>query len=190
MESWDDRRLIGACVAGKSAAYGVLVRRYQDRLYNTVFRLLDNAEDAQDVVQESFINAYQSLASFKGDSLFFTWLYRIAMNASISLRRKKKVTISLETGSKHDLLIDPLDESQDNQPGDAMERREDESRLASALARLSPEHKAVIVLKDIEDLKYEDIAAALEVPVGTVRSRLHRARLELREVLEKDEPTD
>lgn len=187
MDFWDDRRLIGECLNGRSAAYGVLVRRYQDRLYNTVYRLLDHPEDAQDVVQESFIAAYQSLGSFKGDSLFFTWLYRIAMNAAISLKRKKKATVSLDSGSKHDLAINPLDQSQDNQPGDAMERREEELRLQAALSRLSPEHRAVIVLKDIEDLRYEDIADALGVPIGTVRSRLHRARLELREILEKDE---
>jgi RNA polymerase sigma-70 factor (ECF subfamily) len=187
VESWDDRRLIAESLAGKSAAYGILVRRYQDRLFNTVFRLLDSPEDAQDVVQESFISAYQSLASFKGDSLFFTWLYRIAMNAAISLRRKKRATVSLDTGSKHDLSIDPLDQSRDNRPGDAMERREEESQLQAALNRLSAEHRTVVVLKDIDDMRYEDIAEVLNVPIGTVRSRLHRARLELRDLLEKDE---
>ena len=77
--------LLSACKA--NTAFGQLVRRYQDRLYNTVYRLVDNAEDAQDVVQEAFLNAYQSLDSFKGDSLFFTWLYRIAVNTAISLKR-------------------------------------------------------------------------------------------------------
>lgn len=187
MDARDDRGLIGECLNGRTAAFGELVRRYQDRLFNTVYRLLDNHEDAQDVVQESFISAYQSLASFKGDSLFFTWLYRIAMNAAISLRRKKKVAVSLDTGSKHDLMIDPADESRDNRPGESLERREEETQLQAALNRLSTEHRMVIVLKDIEDLRYEEIAVALEVPVGTVRSRLHRARLELREILEKDE---
>jgi RNA polymerase sigma-70 factor (ECF subfamily) len=187
VDSWDDRRLIAESLRGQTAAYGVLVRRYQDRLFNTVYRLLDSPEDAQDVVQESFISAYQSLASFKGDSQFFTWLYRIAMNAAISLRRRKRATVSLDTGSKHDIVIDPLDQSRDNQPGDAMERREEESKLQSALSRLSAEHRTVIVLKDIDDMRYEDIAEVLDVPIGTVRSRLHRARLELRELLEKDE---
>jgi RNA polymerase sigma-70 factor (ECF subfamily) len=187
VDSWDDRRLIAESLTGQTAAYGVLVRRYQDRLYNTVYRLLDSPEDAQDVVQESFISAYQSLGSFKGDSLFFTWLYRIAMNAAISLRRKKRATVSLDTGSKHDIAIDPLDQSRDNQPGDAMERQEQETQLQAALLKLSAEHRTVIVLKDIDDMRYEDIAEVLEVPIGTVRSRLHRARLELRQLLEKDE---
>lgn len=185
MESWDDRRLIAECRRGQSAAFGILVRRHQDRLYNTVFRLLGNSEDAQDVVQESFISAYQSLVSFKGDSLFFTWLYRIAMNAAISLKRKKKSAVSLDSGSKHDLVIDPFDQSVDNQPGDALEREEEQARLQAALDRLSTEHRTVIVLKDIDDLKYEEIAEILAVPVGTIRSRLHRARLELREILEE-----
>ncbi len=187
MRSWDDRRLIGESLKGRQAAYGELVRRHQDRLFNTVYRLLDNAEDAQDVVQEAFISAYQSLGSFKGDSLFFTWLYRIAMNAAISLKRKRKAAVSLETGSKHDLVIEPVDKSLDHQPGDSLQRREEERILQDALNRLSPEHRSVIVLKDIEDLKYEDIAAMLEVPIGTVRSRLHRARLELRTLLEQGE---
>ncbi len=187
MDSWDDRRLIGECLKGRTEAFGVIVRRYQDRLFNTVFRLLDNAEDAQDVVQESFISAYQSLGTFKGDSLLFTWLYRIAMNAAISLKRKKKATVSLDTGSKHDLVIDPVDQSAGSEPGAALEREEEDAQLQAALNRLSLEHRSVIVLKDIEDMKYEEIAAVLEVPIGTIRSRLHRARLELRELLEKSD---
>lgn len=187
MESADDRRLITECLKGRSAAYGELVRRYQDRLFNAVYRLLDQPEDAQDVVQEAFISAYQSLASFKGDAQFFTWLYRIAMNAAISHRRKHKLAVSLETGSKNELLIDPLDESAYSQPGDLLEQREEESRLKSALNRLSVEHRAVLILKDIDGQKYEDIAEIMGVPVGTVRSRLHRARTELRDLLLQDE---
>ena len=187
MESADDRRLITECLKGRSAAYGELVRRYQDRLFNAVYRLLDQPEDAQDVVQEAFISAYQSLASFKGDAQFFTWLYRIAMNAAISHRRKHKLAVSLETGSKNELLIDPLDESAYSQPGDLLEQREEENRLKSALNRLSVEHRAVLILKDIDGQKYEDIAEIMGVPVGTVRSRLHRARTELRDLLLQDE---
>jgi RNA polymerase sigma-70 factor (ECF subfamily) len=183
----DDRRLIDECLKGRTAAYGELVRRYQDRLFNAVYRLLDNTEDAQDVVQEAFVSAYQSLLGFKGDSLFFTWLYRIAMNAAISHRRKQKVTVSLETGSKNELVIDPVDESVHNQPSDRIEQKEEETRLADGLSRLSPEHRAVLILKDIEGQKYEEIAEILCVPVGTVRSRLHRARLELRVILETED---
>src|ERR687883_549302 len=94
--SADDQRLIAECLQGDTAAFGELVRRYQDRLYNTVYRLVGNAEDAQDVVQDAFLNAYQSLEGFKGDSLFFTWLYRIAVNAAISFKRKRRVVIPID----------------------------------------------------------------------------------------------
>lgn len=185
--SADDQRLIAACLAGDTTAFGALVRRYQDRLYNTVYRLLDNAEDAQDVVQESFLHAYQSLDGFKGDSLFFTWLYRIAVNTAISLKRKRRVVLSIDGARNGEAGVDPLDPSVSARPGHALEQEEQEQRIRRALGRLSPEHRAVLVMKDIEGHKYEQMAEVLQVPIGTVRSRLHRARLELRELLEQDE---
>ena len=183
----DEILLIRQCLQGNTAAFGELVRRYQDRLYNTVFRLLNNAEDSQDVVQEAFLNAYQNLGSFKGDSLFFTWLYRIAMNTAISLRRKQRSTISLYSSRGDESAIDPPDVSEYSQPGEKLERKERERQLQDALNHLSPEHRSVLILKDIEGQKYEVIAEILDVPVGTIRSRLHRARAELRELLEKKE---
>jgi RNA polymerase sigma-70 factor (ECF subfamily) len=181
--SSDDQRQIAECLQGDTAAFGELVRRYQDRLFNTVFRMVDNAEDAQDVVQEAFLHAYQSLESFKGDSLFFTWLYRIAVNTAISFKRKKRVTVRISGPGES--VIDPLDPSELSRPGHALEQAEQEQRIHKALGRLSPEHRAVLVLKDMEGQKYEEMAEALGVPIGTIRSRLHRARLELREVLER-----
>ena len=187
--SADDHHLIAESLQGNTAAFGELVRRYQDRLYNTVYRLVDNAEDALDVVQEAFLNAYQSLDSFKGDALFFTWLYRIAVNTAISLKRKKRVM-----GASHSMpaataktVIEPLDPSDLSRPGHALEQAEQERRIQQALSRLSPEHRAVLVMKDMEGQKYESMAEVLGVPIGTIRSRLHRARLELRELLEQIE---
>lgn len=185
--SADDHRLIADCLRGRTAAFGELVRRYQDRLYNTVYRLVDNADDAQDVVQETFLNAYQSLDSFKGDSLFFTWLYRIAVNTAISLKRKHKVALSIDAGRNGDSHNEPLDASEFSQPGHALERAEQERRIQNALNRLSPEHRAVLILKDMEGQKYAHMAEILQVPIGTIRSRLSRARIELRELLEKEE---
>lgn len=182
----DDRRAIAECLAGRPAAYGELVRRYQDRLYNAVYRVTNNAEDTFDVVQDAFINAFQSLKSFKGDSEFFTWLYRIAFNAAISVKRKKRAVASLDWTNLDEKNPEPIDESDGHQPGALLERSEDEAQLQVALQKLSPEHRIVLVLKEIEGQKYEDIAAVLDVPVGTVRSRLHRARLELRAILEQD----
>lgn len=184
----DEQRLIAECLRGGTAAYGELIRPYQDRLFNTVYRLVGNAEDAQDVVQEAFIHAYQSLGQFKGDARFYTWLYRIAINAAISHRRRQRVVLSIHRSPDGRDDHEPLDRSEFNRPGHALERAEQERRVQEALDRLSPEHRAVLVLRDIEGESYETVAQVLGVPIGTVRSRLHRARLELREMWEREEP--
>ena len=182
----DDRRLISEALAGRTASFGELVLRYQDRLYHVANRILDNPDDALDVVQDTFVNAYLSLASFKGDAEFFTWLYRIAFNTAISAKRKKRPVVSLDAGIGRDGAagLDPEDRAADTAPGAALERTEDERILSEAVAKLSPEHRTVLLMKDIDGLKYEDIAEAMGVPIGTVRSRLHRARFELRNLLE------
>jgi RNA polymerase sigma-70 factor (ECF subfamily) len=182
-----DDRLIAECLRGNTDAFGVLVLRHQDRLYNTVFRLVGNAEDAQDAVQEAFLHAYQSLERFQGGSQFFTWLYRIAVNSAISLRRKKKVLVRIDAGAGTKPEVEPADPREQARPGHALEQAEQGRRVREALDRLSPEHRAVLVLKDMEGHKYESMARVLGVPVGTVRSRLHRARLELREILRQSE---
>jgi RNA polymerase sigma-70 factor (ECF subfamily) len=178
----DDRRLIADCLGGKRDAFGELVTRYQARLYNAALRLVQSPDDAADVVQEAFLSAYQALHTFKGDAEFFTWLYRIAFNSAISLKRKKRPAVSLDAHTG-EAGIDPDDPSVYIKPGAALERSEDERQLNDAIARLSPEHRGVLIFKDLEGLKYEEIAELLGVPIGTIRSRLHRARLELRELL-------
>lgn len=178
----DDRRLIADCLAGRPAAFGDLVRRYQDRLFNSVLRLVDQPTDAADVVQDAFLNAYQNLESFKGDAEFFTWLYRVAFNAAVSRRRKNRPIGSLDAGAGGE-SFEPADDSEGIRPGELMERGEDFAAVHAGLKLLSPEHRAVLVMKDIDGLKYEQIAEITGVPIGTVRSRLHRARLELRELL-------
>lgn len=185
--SADDQRLIAECLQGNTAAFGVLVRRYQERLYHSVYRLVENAEDAQDVVQDAFLNAYQSLEGFKGDSLFFTWLYRIAMNTAISFKRKHRVMARMETGGNGEPGREPFDPSEASRPEHALEQAELGARVRQALTRLSPEHRTVLVMKDMEGQKYETMAEVLQVPIGTIRSRLHRARLELRSLLEQSE---
>jgi len=180
----EDRRLIAEVLAGRTESFGELVRRYQDRLYNVALRVVDSAEDAADVVQETFFSAYQSLANFKGDAELFTWLYRIAFNTAVSLKRKKRNALSLDAIRRDgDSAMDPEDKAEDIRPGAALERSEDEIVLATAMARLSEEHRNVLTLKEIDGLKYEEIAEIMQVPVGTIRSRLHRARLELRNLL-------
>ncbi|MBN9521908.1 sigma-70 family RNA polymerase sigma factor [bacterium] len=174
--------MIAECLGGRRDAFGELVSRYQARLYSAAVRLVDSPDDAADVVQDAFLNAYQSLHAFKGDAEFFTWLYRIAFNGAISLKRKKRPTGSLDAaGGEHG--FEPADPSDYVRTGHALERTEEDRLLHAALGRLSPEHREVLTMKDLDGLRYEEIAEVLGVPVGTVRSRLHRARLELRELL-------
>ncbi len=182
----DDARLIAECLQGNAEAFGTLVSRYQDRLYNTVFRVVSRPEDAADVVQEAFLHAYQSLHAFKGDSGFYTWVYRIAVNAAITLKRKQRESLRLYAGPEG-TAIDPADPSIHTQPGHALEMAEDERCVHQALQELSTEHRVVLVMKDMEGQKYEEMAEILQVPIGTIRSRLHRARLELKTILEKQE---
>jgi RNA polymerase sigma-70 factor, ECF subfamily len=177
-----DQPLIRKCLEGQSQAFGDLVLRYQDRLYTAISRVVQSAEDSQDVVQEAFLHAYQHLGSFKGDAEFFTWLYRIAVNAALSLHRKRTprpLGFWFGTGA-----FEPVDPSRAAQPDQGLEQAEEIVAVQQALARLSDEHRAVLVLKDIEGMKYEEMAEALGLPLGTIRSRLHRARLELRALLE------
>lgn len=179
-----DRDLIEKTLRGQSEAYGELVLRYQDRLFNSILRITNDPEDTLDAVQDAFINGYQALATFKGDCEFFTWLYRIAFNAALAIKRKRWLVMSLQPGSESSLAIDPPDDDENGQPGAELERCEDEMVLYEAMAKLSAEHRAVLVMKDIDGMKYEQMAEVLEVPIGTIRSRLHRARLELRQTIE------
>lgn len=184
----DDQGLIAASLQGDTTAFGELVQRYQERLYHAVYRMLDNPDDALDVVQDAFLNAYQCLHGFKGDAQFFTWLYRIAMNSAISHKRKQRVVLSIDMARRNgEASAEPPDPSEDTRPGHSLERAEQERRIHRALSRLSPEHRSVLVMKDMEGQKYEEMAELLQVPIGTIRSRLHRARLELRALLEQDE---
>jgi RNA polymerase sigma-70 factor (ECF subfamily) len=180
--SVEDRQLISECLKGRGEAFSELVRRYQDRLYNAVFRFLDDAQDAQDVTQEAFISAWQALARFKGDSKFFTWIYRIAINHAIDLKRKHRVSQGTEIRLNDELQ--PI-ASPSSPPEAAVEQREEVEKLRKALNLLSNEHRLVLILKDLDGMKYEEMAETLDVPIGTIRSRLHRARLELRQILER-----
>lgn len=186
----DDQPLIEACRAGQTQAFGELVRRYQDRLYPTILRLTGNAEDAHDLLQDAFLRAYEKLGRFHGDSSFYTWLYRIAVNLALSGRRRRRMTLRL-SGTRWDEPIDPPDLSERSDPTRPLERAERSAMIQQALNALAPDHRAVVVLKEYDGLRYEEVAEVLGIPIGTVRSRLHRARCELRERLRGvvEEPT-
>ncbi len=179
----DDTQLIAEALAGKPAAFGQLVLKYQDRLYNTVVHVVHSAEDARDVVQEAFVQAFVKLETFHGTSAFYTWLYRIAFNVAISRSRKKKrPTVSVER-DRETTGQEPVDRRAG--PSEQAEQEERCRQVREAIATLSDEHRAVVILREIDGCCYETIAEILELPVGTVRSRLHRARLQLRDQLKE-----
>jgi RNA polymerase sigma-70 factor (ECF subfamily) len=176
----DDAQLIERSLAGTTAAFGQLVQKYQDRLYNTLVHVVACREDAQDIVQDAFVQAFVKLDTFQHSSAFYTWLYRIAFNVAASHGRRRKPAASVErlrdvTGEE------PMDPQAG--PTERLEREERCQQVQQAIAGLSEEHRAILVLREIDGCCYETIAEILELPIGTVRSRLHRARLQLREEL-------
>ena len=178
-----DTELIEACLAGKTDAFGQLVVRHQDRLYNTLAKVLGSADDARDVAQEAFVHAFQKLHTFRGNSAFYSWLFRIAMNAAISKKRKtRRMTASVDL-AREKSGEEPVDFHPESQPSHAIELSERRQLVQEALGQLSEEFRTVLVLKEMEGLKYEEIAEIVGCPVGTVRSRIHRARSEMREKL-------
>ncbi len=178
----DDAKLIDETLAGHSAAFGQLVQKYQDRLYNTVVHVAGNAEDARDVVQDAFVQAFIKLDTFQRSSAFYTWLYRIAFNVAASHRRRRRPILSVDR-ARETSGIEPMDTVED--PGETLERKERCRQVRQAIGQLSEEHRVVVVLREIDGCCYETIAEILELPIGTVRSRLHRARLQLREELKE-----
>jgi len=162
---------------GSSQAFGRIVRSYQRAVYRVAYGLTRNAGDADDVTQETFLRAWQAIGRFRVGEPLYPWLARIATNASFSLLRRRK--------RRPEVALEPLVEAgaqwagTDDPVADAAAGERDE-RLARAFAGLSEEHRAVLALRVLEDLSYEEIARTLRIPVGTVMSRLSRARVELR----------
>ena len=178
----DDRDLVASVRRGDTEAYGVLVRRYQDRLYPTLLRLTGSHEDACDLLQETFLKAYLKLDRFQGESSFFTWIYRIGVNLTLSDLQAAKTTAS--DFMTRDTATDGTGErGRANRPFTASGTSGARRPGRKSPRQLLPDQRAVVVLKDIDGLRYEEIAQIMKIPVGTVRSRLHRARAELREKL-------
>ena len=178
----DDAQWIEQALAGQTAAFGQLVRKYQDRLYNTLLHVVGNAEDARDIVQDALVQAFLKLDTFRQDSTFYTWLYRIGFNVAATHRRLRKSMASVDQ-IRDDCGADPAD--QGDGPSEQAERRECVRQVHAALAELNDEYRAILVLREIDGCCYETIAEVLDLPVGTVRSRLHRARIQLREQLKE-----
>lgn len=178
-----DQELIDECLAGETEAFGRLVIRYQDRLYNTIVRVMGTSDEARDIAQDAFVQAFQKLSTFRGQSAFYSWLFRIAVNTAVSHQRKTRRSPSSIDAAREQSGAEPIDPHQAAAPSHALELIEQQTQIREALNELNAEYRTVLVLKDIEGLKYEQIAEILEVPIGTVRSRIHRARGDLREKL-------
>jgi RNA polymerase sigma-70 factor (ECF subfamily) len=177
----DDAQLISQALAGQTAAFGQLVQKYQDRLYNTVVHVVGNAEDAKDAVQEAFVQAFLKLESFQGASAFYTWLYRIGFNVAATHCRRRGAMRSAERIA----VTDGHPQNAADDPGERLEREERCRQVRQAISQLPEEHRVVLVLREMDGCCYETIAEILDLPVGTVRSRLHRARMQLREQLKE-----
>ncbi len=189
----DDSALVEQVQAGDMAAFSRLVVKYQDRVLNTCWRLAGNLEDAQDLAQEAFLRALESIHSFRRQAGFYTWLFRIAVNLALSQRRRtsRRVQLSLHDGDgpthpRHQAarLAERMAGTEPAPPV-RLSAREREQMIMDALAQLDDEHRAVVILRDIESCDYQQIAGILEIPVGTVKSRLHRARMILRDRLKE-----
>lgn len=180
-----DRQLIALTLQGRAGAFDELVRRHQKRLHTALCRVLHHTEDAQDMVQEAFLLAYQSLGSFQQNSEFYTWLYRIAVNAAMTMKRRRRPLGGFNPTGGESVYDKLTDNSRGSQPEHRLEDAERTTQLHYALSRLAPRDRLMLVMKDLEGQPYKTIAKRLGIPFGTVRSRLHRARLRLRRVYEE-----
>jgi RNA polymerase sigma-70 factor (ECF subfamily) len=173
----DDASLVKAHLDGDKRAFDEIVSRYERRVWGICLRMCGEVEDARDAAQDTFVTAFRALRTFRGDAALSTWLHRIAVNASLDVIRKRS--------RRRDQPIDEMiDLSSDDLPPDELAIRGQRASLVQkALRKLSDDHRAVVVLHDILSLEYPEVAEVLQLPLGTVKSRLHRARAELARML-------
>ena len=178
-----EKELVRAAQRGDDSAFEELVRTYEKRVYHLALRMCGNVDDAYEVAQEAFLSAWKGMRFFRGDSSFSTWLYRLTSNAAIDfLRRQRRQgggdSVSLDD---EETFLEVVDTGPS--PHQQAERLELRDALARGLGALSPEHRQVLLLRELQGLTYEEIAAALELDLGTVKSRIARAREKLRKYL-------
>lgn len=189
MAERDERELIAAVRRGDLDALGRLLKRYEKRLYNVVLRMVSDREDAAELTQDAMLKIVQHIQDFRGQSALSTWMIRIAMNLSISHLRKRQLrqTTSLDQTAPHDdqgtALRQQLADQREPSPDSNVEKKEMLGHLAAALDSVDGDFRAVLVLRDIDQMEYQQIAEVLAIPVGTVKSRLFRARLALRRTM-------
>jgi RNA polymerase sigma-70 factor (ECF subfamily) len=182
----DDRRLCARVAGGDAEAFEALVLRHQHRVYSFCLRLLGDPAEAEDLAQDVFLTVYRSAATFRGEARFTTWLLRIAKNQSLNRikyleRRGRKLERSIE-----DIGDDgAMEDGREKRPDAVLEGGQTAALVQGAIATLGDEHRVVLVLRDVEDLSYEEIADITGLPVGTVKSRIHRGRSQLASRLER-----
>jgi RNA polymerase sigma-70 factor, ECF subfamily len=182
--SEDDREAVRRVQAGDTEAFEPLVEKYKRKVFRLAYQVLRDQEEALDVAQEAFVKAFRALPAFKGDSAFYTWLFRITMNVALD-RKRQRATRAKSLGAE-DVPPEEWERtatSTDPDPEDVATGAERRERIRKGLDSLSEHHRAIIILSDIEGLQYREIAEVLGIPMGTVMSRLHHARKRLREVL-------
>jgi len=171
--------LVEKSINGDIESFEQLISKYNQYVYNISYRMMGNAEDAQDMSQEALIKAYKSIKNFRNDANFSTWLYRIVINTcKDELRKKSEPTLSMDQEGVANLLSDEQDD-----PIIVYEKNELKVHIQKALDQLSVDGRTVVVLKDLMGYSYEEIGNILEIPTGTVRSRLHRNRINLKDIL-------
>jgi RNA polymerase sigma-70 factor (ECF subfamily) len=180
--------LVKRCQSGHTEAFDELVTRYRTRVFSMIYNMVHSEQDAWDLAQDSFLKAWKSIGRFRGQSSFYTWIYRIVMNVTIDWLRKKKIKGGdAEFDDAIQLReIDPASKTvpkTEALPHQLMERDEIRARIDNAIAQLSPEHRAVILMKEIDDMQYHEIAETLGCSIGTVMSRLFYARKKLQNLL-------
>lgn len=188
-----DRVLVDRFKNGDQTAFDEMVNRYWDRIYAMVHQLLRNQQDAEEVTQDAFIRAHRGLASFRGESAFSTWLYQIATNLARNRywywwRRKREKSVSLDApvGPENDLTLAEVIPAEVDSPDDIAVSEEFVSRIGKGMERLSNKHREILILRNVKNMSYEEIAEVLGISVGTVKSRIARARESLRGKLGED----
>ena len=189
MSQSEDQMLIARVQKGDRSALNSLVRKHEVRAYQYAFRLTRNQEDAADIVADSFVRVYNALPNFKGNSSFTTWLYRIITNCFLDARKRdrSKLNLPLEISSPgSETEIERQIEDTSRTPLEEAERKEREQKFEDAVNSLSEYQKVMVVMFHAEMMSYEEISQALDLPIGTVKSRLNRARLNLRDQLSQE----
>ncbi len=192
-EQLQERRLVRRLKRGDDQAFAAIVRLYQQRVFNLVFRMIGNREEAEDVAQDVFVTVFQSASGFRGDSKFSTWLYRVTVNHCKNRlkylgRRGRHRGRPLDEIAEHELARDtggaqPTYHAHIPRPDDLAVGRQLERMVQREIARLEEDHRVLIVLRDIQGLSYQEIQDVTGLNIGTIKSRLHRARLALKEAL-------